>query len=168
MQVLISDDHMAITMVACQLAKQAFDDPTVRVAHGVDALFDELNQHPVDLLVLDLTMPGTVKRIELLRAVRRWSPTPRILTNSTDASPCVIAAALKCGLSRGRSSGVQAVIEARCRSQLRWKPSSVGAQPCTRGCPACACTAPLPDHGVVDGPGPTATFSRKRGRTNVQ
>ncbi len=97
MQVLISDDHMAITMIACQLAKQAFDDPTVRVAHGVDALFEELNQHPVDLLVLDLTMPGTVKRIELLRAVRRWSPVPRILIYSTDASPCLIAAALECG-----------------------------------------------------------------------
>lgn len=96
-QVLIADDHMAIIMIASELAKKAFDNPTVRVAKGADELFEELDRQPVDLLVLDLTMPGAVKRIELLRALRTWSAPPRILVYSADAAPCLVAAALESG-----------------------------------------------------------------------
>lgn len=97
MQVLIADDHTAITMIASELARKAFATPVVRVAHCVDGLFEELDRQPSDLLVLDLTMPGTVKRIELLRAVRTWPAAPHILVYSTDAAPCLVAAALENG-----------------------------------------------------------------------
>ena len=52
MQVLIADDHVAITMIASQLAIQAFETPEVRVAHTVDDLFSALEQAPADLLVV--------------------------------------------------------------------------------------------------------------------
>lgn len=99
MQVLIADDHVAITMIASHLATQAFDTPAVRVAHCVDELFSELDQTPADLLVLDLTMPGNVKRIELVRAICNRADKPRILVYSADASPCLVAAALESGAS---------------------------------------------------------------------
>jgi len=97
MQVLIADDHMAITMIASELAKQAFGEPSIRAVHSVDELFEQLDQQSVDLLVLDLTMPGPAKRIELLRALRSWDNAPRILVYSTDASACLVAAALENG-----------------------------------------------------------------------
>lgn len=97
MKVLIADDHMAITMIASELAKQAFGEPSIRAVHGVDELFEQLDQQSVDLLVLDLTMPGPAKRIELLRALRTWESAPRILVYSTDASPCLVAAAMENG-----------------------------------------------------------------------
>ena len=97
MQVLIADDHVAITMIASQLATQAFETPEVRVAHTVDDLFSALEQAPADLLVLDLTMPGDLKRIALLREIRSRPRSPQVLVYSADASPCLVAAALENG-----------------------------------------------------------------------
>jgi two-component system capsular synthesis response regulator RcsB len=99
MQVLIADDHVAITMIATQLAMQAFDTPNVRVAHCVEDLFSALDRAPAELLVLDLTMPGSLKRIELVRAIRNRPDSPRILVYSADASPCLVATALESGAS---------------------------------------------------------------------
>lgn len=97
MQVLIADDHAPITMIASWLAKQAFKNPTVRLAHSVGELFELLDRQPADVLTLDLTMPGAIKRIELLRAVRIRAPATRILVYSSDSSPCLVAAALEAG-----------------------------------------------------------------------
>ncbi len=97
MQVLIADDHVAITMIASQLATQAFETSEVRVAHTVDDLFSALEQATADLLVLDLTMPGDLKRIALLREIRSRPRSPQVLVYSADASPCLVAAALENG-----------------------------------------------------------------------
>lgn len=97
MQVLIAEDHVAVTMIASQMARKVFEEPAVRVAQNADALFEQLNQLPADLLVLDLTMPGTLKRIQLLRAVHALPQAPRVLVYSADASPCLVEAALENG-----------------------------------------------------------------------
>lgn len=97
MRVLIADDHAAITMVASQLARQAFSAPAVRVAHSVAELFELLVGEPADLCVLDLTMPGPIKRVELVRAVRTVAPAMRVLVYSSDYSPCLVVAAMEAG-----------------------------------------------------------------------
>ena len=97
MRLLIADDHAAITLIATELAKQAFGDPDIRTVASVPELFEALDHEHPDLLLLDLSMPGDVQRIELLRVIAARTAAPRILVYSADSSPCLVAAALDAG-----------------------------------------------------------------------
>jgi DNA-binding NarL/FixJ family response regulator len=96
-QFLIADDHEAITLVAARLIELAFEGSTVRTVHCVERLFGALDDMPADALVLDLCMPGHLKRIELLRAVVARPDAPRVLVYSSESSPCLVAAVLEAG-----------------------------------------------------------------------
>lgn len=97
MQVLIADDHVAIRMIATELAKQVFSDPVIRGVGDVAELFGALDAQRTDLLVLDLSMPGDLQRVELVRAISARADVPRILIYSADSSPCLVTAALEAG-----------------------------------------------------------------------
>jgi diguanylate cyclase (GGDEF)-like protein/PAS domain S-box-containing protein len=78
---LVDDDHDALTLTRRALAKDAYQ---VLTAYSVQQGLELLGRQPVDLVIADQNLPGTVG-IDFLRRVRAASPgTMRILTGSTE------------------------------------------------------------------------------------
>ena len=96
---MIADDHAAIQMVLSQIATRNLTDWNVCTVSCADGLLDSLiKPHPPGLLVLDLNMPGDLKSLALVRAVRRLTPEVPVIVYSADDSPCLVAALLDAGV----------------------------------------------------------------------
>lgn len=97
LQLVIADDHEAIRMIASQIAERALPDSTVRFAESVPRLLALLDQTRVDLVLLDLSMPGGVSRVQLVRAVRDRHDPPAVLIYSSEHASCLVDAAMDAG-----------------------------------------------------------------------
>lgn len=98
MRVLIADDHEAIHFLAAHLVKQAFpDNLELHDAKSVDELLATLDKVAIDMVVLDLVMPGPVRRIGLIHAVRAHHRHPKILVYSGETHPPLVLAAMAAG-----------------------------------------------------------------------
>lgn len=98
MRVLFADDHEAIHFLASHVAKVAFpEDLEMHNAKSADELLSLLDAHEIDLVVLDLVMPGPVKRIGLIQAVHAHPCKPNILVYSGETNPPLVAAAMAAG-----------------------------------------------------------------------
>ena len=95
-RVLLADDH---TLVRAGVRKILEAQPGVavvgEVADGTAAL-DALAQMPVDVLVLDLTMPG-LDGFAVLRRARALAPALKVLVLSMHADPEFVARAVRDG-----------------------------------------------------------------------
>lgn len=77
-RLLIADDHSLLRQGVRQLLSDEFADFTFAEADSLDAVLDQLAVEPVDLLLMDLGMPG-MAGAESLRALREAHPNARII-----------------------------------------------------------------------------------------
>jgi DNA-binding NarL/FixJ family response regulator len=77
-RLLIADDHSLLRQGVRQLLSDEFADFTFAEADSLDAVLDQLAVGPVDLLLMDLGMPG-MAGAESLRALREAHPNARII-----------------------------------------------------------------------------------------
>lgn len=129
--IAIADDHSGIP-AGIELALEKYE-PEIKVkiiaANGVD-LLNRLEESPVDLLVLDLNMPGS-DGFKLCKTIQSRWPTMLILIYSMDNSVESLQAALKNGaysyIGKGESSGLKGVVDA-IRRAFRGEPVFRGLQ----------------------------------------
>lgn len=114
-KVLVADDHpiifLALTeMLDSMCGKGAVDIETV--ADGDDLL--RKMEGTWDCLVLDMYMPGKLRSIPLLQAVRAAQPNLRIVVYTGAINPCLTQAALEEGASAyvSKASGPEVVVDA--------------------------------------------------------
>jgi DNA-binding NarL/FixJ family response regulator len=114
--IAIADDHSGIPS-GLELALEKYE-PEIEVkiiAANGDELLSRLEESPVDLVVLDLNMPGT-DGFQLCKTIKvRW-PKIIILVYSMDNSVESLQKVLKYGahsyIGKGDSSGVKGVVDA--------------------------------------------------------
>jgi DNA-binding NarL/FixJ family response regulator len=95
-RVLIADDHALIRWGLKQYLATTSDIVVVREAANGAEVVSELRASPIDLLLLDMTMPGLCG-IGLIRRVRAELPTLPILVLSIYNEPEVVSRALRAG-----------------------------------------------------------------------
>ena len=96
MRVLLADDH---TLVRAGVRKILEAQPGVTVVAEVangDAVLEEIERHPVDALVLDLSMPGR-DGFSVLAEVKRRQPDLKVLVLTMHADPEYVQRAVQAG-----------------------------------------------------------------------
>ena len=78
---LIADDHPIIAIALAEMLKSSFGERNVRVdaVADSDTLLSWLEAQRWDYLVLDLHMPGRLKSVPLLQAVRALQPELQVM-----------------------------------------------------------------------------------------
>lgn len=103
MIVFIADDHSSITWVVTVLVANCLGDQPhqPKVVGDVQSLLDGLDQAPSEpsLVILDLSMPGELKRLSLIEEVRRRAPLARIVVYSASDAPLLVEAAFELGIA---------------------------------------------------------------------
>lgn len=77
-RLLIADDHSLLRQGVRQLLSDEFPGFTFAEAGSLDSVLDQLAAEPVDVLLMDLGMPG-MAGAESLRALRETHPNARII-----------------------------------------------------------------------------------------
>ncbi|HEY1932638.1 MAG TPA: response regulator transcription factor [Acetobacteraceae bacterium] len=77
-RLLIADDHSLLRQGVRQLLTDEFPEFAFAEADSLDSVLDHLGANPIDLLLMDLGMPG-MAGAESLRALREAHPTARII-----------------------------------------------------------------------------------------
>jgi DNA-binding NarL/FixJ family response regulator len=95
MRVLVVDDHAIVRSGIRRLLSERPDMEVLEAASGEDALRAVL-ERPVDLIVLDLNLPG-LGGLELLRRLARAAPKAPILVFSQHAEAIYATKALEAG-----------------------------------------------------------------------
>ena len=101
MKVVIADDHPAITMFTTELVSRRLSGGDhIEVVSSADDLVELLHGEAevVGVVILDLTMPGRWKRLQLVRQVRTIVPTARVMVYSASDEPLLVAAILAEGV----------------------------------------------------------------------
>lgn len=115
-RVLVADDHPFISIALAEMLDTAFGEGVVGVDEVTDgdSLLQRLTTAEWDFLVLDLYMPGSLRSIPLLQAVRTARPDLRTIVYTGAANPCLMQVALVEGVSGyvSKASGADVVIEA--------------------------------------------------------
>ncbi|WP_082065125.1 response regulator transcription factor [Xanthomonas sp. MUS 060] len=98
----IADDHPSTTFAALQLLSTVFAVPDSHCAtfHESAALLDACANRPGDenrLVVLDLVMPGNLKRARLVQAVMEADPTAQVLVYTAEESAFLANAVFQVG-----------------------------------------------------------------------
>lgn len=98
--IIVADDHVAITMIVQHVVRTHFSGSTPHSADSGDALLSLLDSprvSPGAMVVMGLRMPGHVKSLMLVNEVKRRHPDSRLLVYSGHRSPCLVAATLDAG-----------------------------------------------------------------------
>ncbi|WP_321804302.1 response regulator transcription factor [Burkholderia sp. BCC1988] len=95
---LIADDHAIVRGGIKQILATTTDIVVVAEARDGEELLDRLKAHQVDVLLLDMTMPG-VSGIELVRTIRIGYAELPILVLSVHNDPQTVTHALRAGAS---------------------------------------------------------------------
>jgi two-component system invasion response regulator UvrY len=69
-RILIADDHAILRRGLCEILQREMEDVTCGEAGDARQIMDQVQNHPWDLLILDLTMPGP-SGIEVLASLQR-------------------------------------------------------------------------------------------------
>lgn len=99
-RIVIVDDH-PITLIGLRYMLSANPDlDIVGQAEDPDGLLDQLEQHPCDVLITDLMMPGGAQSdgLRLIDLVRRRYPRLAIIVVTMLDNPALIAALLRLGV----------------------------------------------------------------------
>lgn len=97
-QILIADDHAIVRSGLRQLIATSADIAVAAEAASGAEVLERLRRHPVDLLLLDMTMPG-ISGLDLIGRVRIEWPELGILVLSMHNEAQVASRALKAGAS---------------------------------------------------------------------
>jgi len=90
--VLVVDDDRALRHAIATLLQEA-GYTTDQAGDGLEAL-DKLGQHPVDLMLLDIRLPG-MGGLEVLARARDTAPPPRVVVMTADDTPDVLLRSLR-------------------------------------------------------------------------
>lgn len=100
MHVLIVDDHEAIHYLASNVIKKTYQGTFhIHQAKSVDAMLSCLDSEPIELVILDLVMPGPLKRVGLIQAIAARTNAPKILVYSGETHQSLVRASLHAGAS---------------------------------------------------------------------
>ncbi|MBF0642996.1 two-component system capsular synthesis response regulator RcsB [Pseudomonas protegens] len=99
-RVQIADDHPLTLIGIHTLLENRANLDVVAQAHSVEALLENLQRHPCDLLLTDLMMPGgeQVDGIRLIRRLRTLYPQLAIVVVTMLDNPALISSVLKLGI----------------------------------------------------------------------
>jgi DNA-binding NarL/FixJ family response regulator len=78
MKFLVVDDHPLMRRGARQLLEEAFAGAQVLEADSAEVALDHLAREPVELVLLDLSLPG-MSGLEALERIKRLQPDARVL-----------------------------------------------------------------------------------------
>ncbi|MBB6366689.1 DNA-binding NarL/FixJ family response regulator [Xanthomonas sacchari] len=101
-KVFIADDHPSATFAVLQLLSTAFAVPGSHCLtfHGSAELLAACADSPdgdVRLVVLDLLMPGKLKRVRLVQAVMQADPTAQVVIYTAEESAFLASAVFRAG-----------------------------------------------------------------------
>jgi len=97
-RIVIADDHAMVRGGLTQIVATTSDIEVVGEATQGDEVLALLGQTPIDLLLLDMTMPG-LSGVELIQRLHEEKPALPILILSMHNAVPVVARALKAGAS---------------------------------------------------------------------
>jgi len=100
---LLADDHPVVRSGYLRLLDQAGDIQVVAEAGDADTAYAAWQQHQPDVLVTDISMPGS--GLDLLRRVRQRDGQARVLVFSMHDSPALVGQALEAGAAGYVSKG---------------------------------------------------------------
>ncbi|MEO8719189.1 MAG: response regulator transcription factor [Burkholderiales bacterium] len=83
MNVLIVDDHPVVAEYLRNAAGRAVPDAVVRLASDLESAFEIMHDHPADLVMLDLGLPGC-DGIESVLRFRKEYPDARVVVISSE------------------------------------------------------------------------------------
>jgi RNA polymerase sigma factor (sigma-70 family) len=95
-RVLIGDDHTLVRDGLCRLLAETRDIAVVAEADSGDGVLERLETTPLDVVLLDIAMPGK-GFLEVLRVVRERHPKVKVIILSTYAEEEYAIRALKAG-----------------------------------------------------------------------
>lgn len=97
MRVLIADDHRLVTDTFAEYLKKHEPDAVVEQAHTLEEAFERIDKHgPVDLVLLDMKMPG-VDGLDGLGQLRERFPDLPVVMFSGFGDHDVVSRALRLG-----------------------------------------------------------------------
>jgi len=96
MNVLIIDDHPIVAEYLRNAAGRAVPDAVVRLAGDLDAAFESMRDHPAQLVLLDLGLPGC-EGIESVLRFRTAYPDARVVVISSEDERNAIRGCLALG-----------------------------------------------------------------------
>jgi two-component system, NarL family, invasion response regulator UvrY len=96
MRILLVDDHPVVRLGVGQILRNAFASATIGEAADASQALAELRSAPWEIVLLDLSMPGT-GGLELLKDLRREKPRVPILVLSMHPAEQFAARALRAG-----------------------------------------------------------------------
>lgn len=132
MIVFIADDHSSITWVVTHLVQEGLKGQPhqAQAVSDVPSLLEGLDQarSVPCLVILDLSMPGELKRLALIREVQRRAPLARVIVYSASDWPLMVEAALDLGIAgyvskAGSMQSLLAAIRAAARGETYMDPS---------------------------------------------
>lgn len=95
-RILIADDHPYIRSgIRAELSRHD-DFEVVAEAETTNEVLDRIGKIPVDLIMLDISMPG-MKTIEVIRTVRKSTPQIKILILTVHSDKGMVLSMLKAG-----------------------------------------------------------------------
>ncbi|MCZ6831566.1 MAG: response regulator transcription factor [Gammaproteobacteria bacterium] len=111
--VLIADDHPLYRGALKNVVLEAFDDVVCIESDDIPSTLAELKNGHVDLVLLDLFMPG-VEGLAGLRQLKEQEPMTPVIISSAHDEPDVVREAFKCGASGylPKSSGAEVTVHA--------------------------------------------------------
>jgi DNA-binding NarL/FixJ family response regulator len=95
---LVIDDHDAVRTALCEWVAKSFDQCRVRAARSVEEALPIMETEAVDVVLMDLQLPG-MNGIEGTRAVRKRSPQTHVILVSNHDDDVRRAAAKHAGAS---------------------------------------------------------------------
>ncbi|MBI2083821.1 MAG: response regulator transcription factor [Deltaproteobacteria bacterium] len=72
-RVLIADDHAVVRQGLRQILHQAPEIGEIYEAETAQATFDFIQNNPLDILILDISLPDG-NGLEMLKQIRKWNP----------------------------------------------------------------------------------------------
>ncbi|MBD8526873.1 response regulator transcription factor [Pseudomarimonas arenosa] len=132
MSILIADDHPLFREALTRAVASALPQSTIHQADSVPALLTAVEQHPdIDLILLDLTMPGA-EGFSALIHLRAHHPTLPVLVVSAREEPALMRRALAHGAAGfvPKSAPVETLAEAlqQVLEGERWTPPGLDRQ----------------------------------------
>lgn len=97
-RLIIADDHPIVRSGLKRLFEASLDIQVVAEADNSEQLLSILNEQNVDLILLDLTMPG-LNGVEMISRIRKRYNALPILVLSMHNEPPIVSSALKAGAS---------------------------------------------------------------------
>lgn len=113
MNLLIVDDHPVVAEYLRNAAGRAVPDAVVRIAGDLDAAFESMREHPAELVLLDLGLPGC-GGVESVLRFRKEYPDARVVVISSEDERNAIRGCIALGAAGfiPKTAGPQEMVKA--------------------------------------------------------